>query len=134
MPVEGIQIDRQRGDQGFALTGAHLGDFALVQHDPADHLNIIMAQTDGALAGFSHGCEGFRQQVVQRLTFCQARAEFAGFLPQRLIAQRFEGCFQAVDLLNDLGIFIDLSFIGVAPNMRTNFFNIQFFLVRAIIA
>ncbi len=35
-----IEIGRQRCDQGLALTGAHLGDVAIVQHHAADQLNI----------------------------------------------------------------------------------------------
>ena len=42
-PGEGIEIDRQRGDQGLAFAGLHLGDLALVQDHAADELHVEMA-------------------------------------------------------------------------------------------
>ena len=58
-PGEGIQIHRQGGDQSFAFTGAHFSNLAVMQGHAADHLDIVMAQSDGALAGFTYRCKGF---------------------------------------------------------------------------
>jgi hypothetical protein len=41
---------RQRGDQGLALAGAHLGDLALVQHHAADQLHVEVAHAEHARA------------------------------------------------------------------------------------
>ena len=38
---ERVQVERQDGDQGLSLAGRHLGDLALVQHDPADQLHVV---------------------------------------------------------------------------------------------
>jgi hypothetical protein len=40
---QGIEIRRQRRDQGLAFAGPHLGDLALVQRHAADHLDVEMA-------------------------------------------------------------------------------------------
>ena len=32
---QGVEVHRQRGGQGFALAGAHFGNFSLVQGDTA---------------------------------------------------------------------------------------------------
>jgi hypothetical protein len=44
---QGVEIGRQRGHQGFAFTGFHLGDLPAVQHHAADDLNIIVAHLQG---------------------------------------------------------------------------------------
>ena len=38
-----VEVHRQRTDQGLALTGAHFGDLARVQHHAADHLYVVVA-------------------------------------------------------------------------------------------
>ena len=87
---EGVQVQRQGGHQGLAFTGAHLGDLALVQGNAADQLDVVMALTVGALAGFTHGREGLRQQVIQCLAIGQACLEFSCLGQQLFRAQRFE--------------------------------------------
>ena len=37
---EGIEVDRQCGDEGFAFAGLHFGDHAAVECDAADELDI----------------------------------------------------------------------------------------------
>ncbi len=62
-----VQVGRQRGDQRFAFTGAHLGDLALVQDDAADQLHVEVAHAGSAHAGFSDDGKSFRQNLVERL-------------------------------------------------------------------
>ena len=40
--AQGIEVDGQRGDQGFALTGGHFGNAPLVQHDAAKQLHVVV--------------------------------------------------------------------------------------------
>ncbi len=40
VPGKTVEVERQRGDEGLALTGLHLGDVALVQDDSAHHLDV----------------------------------------------------------------------------------------------
>ena len=45
----GVQVGRQRGRQGFALTRAHLGDLAVVQSNATGQLNIKVAHLHDTL-------------------------------------------------------------------------------------
>src|SRR5208283_4239661 len=63
-PGERVEIHRQRGNQRFAFTGLHLGDFALMQHDAADELHVEVPHLQDAPAGLAHHREGFRQNFV----------------------------------------------------------------------
>ena len=90
VPVEGVEVQRQGGDQGLALAGAHLGDLALVQHDAADQLHVEVAQADRARGRLAHRREGLRQQLVQRLAGRQALAKMGGPIPDLLVGQRLE--------------------------------------------
>ena len=66
LAFECIQIHGERGDQGFAFAGFHFGDHAGVQNNAAHQLHIEVALAKGALRGFPHGGESFRQKVVGR--------------------------------------------------------------------
>ena len=61
-----VQIGGERRDQRLALTRAHLGDLAAMEHDAADHLHVIVALAEHTARGFAHGGEGFGQQAVER--------------------------------------------------------------------
>ena len=62
---ERVEVDGERGDQGLAFAGLHLGDRALVQHHAADQLHVEMALAEGALGGLAHGGEGRDEKVVE---------------------------------------------------------------------
>jgi hypothetical protein len=49
LPVERVEIDRQRGDQRLAFAGLHLGDLALMQDHAAHQLHVEMALAERAL-------------------------------------------------------------------------------------
>ena len=78
LAVERVEIDRQRGDQGLAFAGPHLGDLALVQDHAADQLHVEMALAERALGGLAHGGEGLGQDVVQGLALGQPLAQHRG--------------------------------------------------------
>ncbi len=125
-----VQVERQRGNQGLAFAGAHLGDLALVQDDPADQLHVVGTLPDGAFGSFAHRCEGFRQDFIQhglldlpafllvldtfQLSGDQA-AELIRFLAQGFVAQGFELRLEGIDLFHHVGGFFDFTFIGVSP-------------------
>jgi len=60
-----VQVEGQGGHQGLALAGLHLGDASLVQHDPADELNVKVPEADRPHGGLPHGRKGLREDVVQ---------------------------------------------------------------------
>ena len=79
LAFKSVQVCRQCGDQRLSFTGLHLRDSAFMQSDASDELNIEMTHVQDALARFAHHCEGFRNEIVQRLAVCNALPEFCGF-------------------------------------------------------
>src|SRR5437867_10989743 len=58
---ESIEIYRQGRNQGFALTGFHLCDLALVQNDSANKLDVKVAHDKHAPSGFPGYSNSFRK-------------------------------------------------------------------------
>jgi len=50
----------------------------LMQHHAAHELHVEMALADGALGGFAHRREGLRNQIFERSSVLDARAEVVG--------------------------------------------------------
>ena len=75
LPVEGVEIGGQRGDERLAFAGDHLGDVAAVQHDAADDLHVEVPHVLGAAGGLAAGGERLGQEVVERFAVGQAFAE-----------------------------------------------------------
>jgi hypothetical protein len=63
--LQRIQVDGQRRDERLAFAGAHLGDFAFVQHHAADELDIEVAHGQSAASRFATDRERFDEQVVE---------------------------------------------------------------------
>ena len=101
---QGVQIERQRGDERLAFARLHLGDLALVQDDAADKLHVEMALANGAHRGLAHDREGFRQQVVERLASGQARLELVSLGAKLLVGEPLDVRFERVDLLDHLAV------------------------------
>ena len=72
---ERVQVERERGDEGLALTGLHLGDVALVEDDPAHHLDVEHALLRLAPARLAHGGVGLEEQLVERLAVLEPLAQ-----------------------------------------------------------
>ncbi len=60
-----IQVERQRGNQRLAFTGAHFGNFALVQDQSADQLHIEMTLANGSLGSLPHRGKSFWEEFIQ---------------------------------------------------------------------
>ena len=76
---EGVEVGGHGGHQGFAFTGLHFGDFALVQHDAADDLDVEGAHPQDPGRGLPGRGKGLGQQVVQGFVRVQALLEEGGF-------------------------------------------------------
>ena len=92
-----VQDDRQRGGQGLALAGAHLGDRAVVQHHAADQLDVEVALAERALAGLAGEREGLVQEVVERLAGVVALAQRRVARAQLLVALKLQLGLEVVD-------------------------------------
>ena len=77
-PGQRVEVQRQRGDEGLAFAGRHLGDPALVQHDAADELHVVRHHVPDEVvpdhhdrgaqqpaAGFANGGEGLGEKLVE---------------------------------------------------------------------
>jgi len=61
-----VEHGGERGDQGLAFAGLHLGDPASMEHHPADQLHVEMTLAEGASRALAHYGEDLGQNVVQR--------------------------------------------------------------------
>ena len=66
---ERVEVAGQRGDEGLAFAGLHLGDLAGVEDHAADHLDVEVAHADDAAAGLADDGEGLGEEVVERGLF-----------------------------------------------------------------
>ena len=96
-----VEIDRERCHERLAFAGAHLGDLAAVEHDPADHLHIVMPLTEHARSRLAHGRERLREQIVQLFALGKARAEFDRLRGELLVRQRVQRRLERADLGDD---------------------------------
>ena len=104
-----IQVRGQRGGQGLALTGFHLGDVAQVQCRAAHQLDVEVALAEHALGGLAHRRERLGQDGVQRLAVLEARAKLVGLGAQLLVAHRLVVGLDGVHLLGDRLQALDLA-------------------------
>ena len=96
-----VQVARQHGRQGLALTGLHLGDVAEVQRAAAHELHVEMPLAEHPGGCFPHRGERLREQVVQGLAVCVPLLELVGHRPQLGVGQRLEVVLDRVDLADD---------------------------------
>jgi hypothetical protein len=97
LALEGVEVDRQGGDQGLALAGLHLGDLALVQHQAACELDVEMALSEGPFRGLAHRGEGVDEHVVEALPRRQTPAQPIGTGAQLVVRELFELRLDRVD-------------------------------------
>ena len=88
--LEGVEVDRQRGDERLALAGLHLRDHALVQDHAADELHVEVTHAEHALGGLTSDSERLRQQVVERLAVLDALLELDGLGSKLLVGEGLE--------------------------------------------
>jgi len=65
LTFQGIEVERQRGDERLALAGAHLDHFALVEQHATHELYVVGAQADGAPGRLAGQGERLGQGVVE---------------------------------------------------------------------
>ena len=120
---EGIEIERQSGDEGLAFAGRHFRDAAAVEDDAADELHIevhhvprhrLIADGEGLVAlgqaagGVFHHGKRFRQNLLQpageRVGILD-RGEFgvpgSGLGAQFVVGERLELLVESIDRAHD---------------------------------
>ncbi|HCO76883.1 MAG TPA: hypothetical protein DIT50_01590, partial [Rhodocyclaceae bacterium] len=112
-----IEIGGKGRDQSLPLTGAHFGDFPLVQRNAADQLDVEMAHPQHALARFTDHCKRFRQQRVERFAVGEALFEFRGFVLQFGIGETGGCFFEGVDPRDDSAVLFDQPVVAAAKDL-----------------
>ena len=88
LAAEPVEVDRQRGDEGLALAGLHLGDPAEVQRGAAHQLHVEVALADHPAGRLAGDGERLDQQIVERGAVGEALAELVGLGLQLLVGER----------------------------------------------
>ncbi len=97
-----VEVGREHGGEGLALTGLHLGDVAEVQRGATHDLHVEGAHAERANRGLAHGGERLGQQVVERLAVGVALAELDGLVLELLVGELLEVLFEVADGLREV--------------------------------
>ena len=113
---ERVEIRGQRGDQRLALAGAHFRDLAVVQHHPADQLDVEVAHLQDPLAGLADDGERLGEQRVERFAALDALPERGGLRLQLVVGQRGDRRLEGVDLPDGLRVLLQQAFVAAAED------------------
>ena len=113
---EGVEIQRQRGDERLTLAGAHLRDAAIVEDGAADELDVEVPHAQGAPACFPADREGFGYERVEDFPVGQPLSEDLRLVGQRLVGEGLQGRFERVDVLDDRTERLDFPVVFAAEN------------------
>ena len=114
--LEGVEIDGERRHQRLALAGAHLGDLAAMEDDPADHLDVVVTLTERPLRRFANRRERLGEEVVERLPCGQPGAERRRLRRQRVVGHRRDRRFVTVDAGDERAERADIALVRRAKN------------------
>ena len=87
---ERVQVEREARDERLAFAGLHLGDVALVQDDPAHHLDVEHALVGLAQARLADGGERLEEEVVELLAVREPLPELGRLRAQLVVGERPE--------------------------------------------
>ena len=115
---QGVKIHGQRGRQGLAFAGLHLGD-RLVEHgDAAQDLHVEVPHVDGPPAGLADQGVGLDQQLRQRLAAFRPIAERQAALAKLLVVELEQFRFHRADLGHELRPIRQPPAVGPAGKRR----------------
>ncbi len=111
LAFEGVEVAGQRGDEGLALAGAHLGDGPAVQDHSADELHVVVAHLERALPALAADGECFVRDVVEGGAAVELFLELGGLRLELRVAQRGDPSLEGVDGLDARPEAPDLPFV-----------------------
>ena len=114
---ERVQVERLHGDERLALTGAHLGDVALVEDDAAHLLHVEETDAHRPLEGLADGGERLEDELVDRLAVLDALLELCGLAGQLGVAQLLEFGLERADVGGLLGEPLDAPPLAEAKDL-----------------
>ncbi len=118
LPVQRVQVDGQRGHEGLALAGLHLGDPAEVQGHAAHELDVEMTLAQHAPRRLPHDGERLDQEVVEALALLEALLEFDGLVGERVVTEALHLGLERADERHELGQPPDLLALAGAQDLR----------------
>ena len=98
---QSIQVHRRRGYKRFTFTGLHLRNLALMQHNTANQLHVIMPHIQHALTRFTHGRKRLGQNIIQRCAVIQHFAESFRLILQDFIAHARDDFFLPINTIDN---------------------------------
>ncbi len=96
---ERVQVEREARDERLALAGLHLGDVALVQDDPAHHLDVEHPLLRFAPARLAGGGVGLEQERVERLAVLEPLPELGALALELGVGELLEVRLEGRDVL-----------------------------------
>ena len=99
--TDAVEVRRERGHEGLALAGLHLGDPAEVERSAAHHLDVVVTLADHTIGGFAGDRERLDEYVVERGAVVETLAEFARLAPQFVVGEAPDVVRERVDVGDD---------------------------------
>ena len=94
----GVQVGRERGDEGLSLASPHFGDHPPVKDDTTHELHGEVPHPQRPPRCLPHGGEGLREQLVEGLSPPVTLPEVRGHAAQFLIRHGLEAFREVLDL------------------------------------
>src|SRR5689334_513592 len=113
---QGVQIYRQRGDEGFPFAGFHFRDTAFVEDHAADQLHVEVPHVQLAPGHFPTDGKGLGEDVIEGLSAGQPLLERLGLVGQGLIGEGSQTWFQGIDALDDRHQDLDFTVVLAAED------------------
>ena len=113
-----VEICGQGSHQGFALPGAHLRNFSVVEYHPTDQLHIEVTHLQRAPGCLPDYCKRFDQKLLDSFALSRALAEFPGFCLEFLIGQRLKRWLEGINLVRLSTHLAQKALIAAAENFR----------------
>ena len=118
-PVEGVEVGGERGDEGLALAGLHLGDPAEVQRHAAHELDVEVALARApARPPRAPRRRPRSRRSSRRLALVEALLELDRLVGERVVAQALHLGLEGADERHQLGQPPDLLALAGAQDLR----------------
>ena len=75
--LQGIQVGRERGDQGLSFACCHFSDLAFVKHNAADELDVVVTFSQGPFCRLPDDGKGLRKNLIQGFPLLDPLFEFS---------------------------------------------------------
>ena len=116
--VEGVEVGRQRGDEGLALAGLHFGNPPEMQGHAPHELHVEVALAQHPPGRLPHDRVRLNEEVVESFALVQALPELHGLVRQGFIAEALHLGLEVADQRDELGQPSDLLALAGAQDLR----------------